>query len=369
MKRVFCFLTVLILLVSSCAKAPAPQPVYGIAPQKSAEGVTIQGNPLPALFEQEGKLYVRMADFATAIGGTFEVTEGLEIHTAKFTKGLGEINFTTDSLPPEGVCTLYLSGSIYDGTDWYHPLEEVMKYYDHHSFRDEENKHTYYTEYPLAEELAEGYKVPTLMYHAVSDDCWGYPSLFVSPANLEKQLQYLAENGYTTITFEDLARIDQIEKPVLLTFDDGYEDNYTELFPLLKKYNAKATVFMIMNCVGKEIYLNAEQIKEMDASGLVSFQSHTMTHEFLSTRTPEQLEHELYDSKLALARLIGKEPFVLCYPTGKYSEASIKATGEYYQFGLLMSGKNYVTGDDPLKITRKYIARSTTLESFKAMLK
>ena len=74
------------------------------------------------------------------------------------------------------------------------------------------------------------------MYHAVGDDCWGEEHLFVRPAELEQQLQYLSENGY--------------EKPVILTFDDGYDDNYTLLLPLLQKYHMKATIFMIAGDIG-----------------------------------------------------------------------------------------------------------------------
>jgi peptidoglycan/xylan/chitin deacetylase (PgdA/CDA1 family) len=248
------------------------------------------------------------------------------------------------------------------------PLEQCIPE-GYHLFEDSENNRTYYTAYPLAEEIPEGYEVPTLMYHAVADECWSsITQLFVKPAELEKQIQWLLENGYTPIHFEDLGKVDSIEKPILLTFDDGYLDNYTNLFPILKKYNVKATIFMIMGSVGGWNYLTADQIKEMDASGLVSFQSHTMTHEFLSTRTEEQLQTELYQSKLKLARLTGKESFVLCYPTGKYSQKSLEATAEHYQFGLLMSGRTYKTGTNPLKITRKYIARSTTLQEFADMI-
>ena len=81
-------------------------------------------------------------------------------------------------------------------------------------------------------------------------DCWGEEHLFVRPAELEQQLQYLSENGYETIFFEDLAHLERYEKPVILTFDDGYDDNYTLLLPLLQKYHMKATIFMIAGDIG-----------------------------------------------------------------------------------------------------------------------
>ena len=94
-------------------------------------------------------------------------------------------------------------------------------------------------------EIPEGWNVPVLMYHAVGDEIWGYSDLFVSAASMEEQLQYLQENGYEAIWFSDLAHIEDYEKPVILTFDDGYDDNYTVLYPLLEKYQTKATIFVI----------------------------------------------------------------------------------------------------------------------------
>ncbi len=327
MRKIFSCLLIVALLLGGCAKAPAPQPqvIYDPIPQKAGE-ITVGGRALSGVYSDGAQEYLKAEEI-----------------------------FWQETLPEGGLNTA-------EGR--YLPIGDLLEGY--HPFADGDR--TYYTAYPKAEEIPQGVKVPTLMYHAVSDDLWGIASLFVRPAELEKQLQYLIENGYTPIHFEDLGRVDTIEKPILLTFDDGYQDNYTELFPLLKKYNVKATVFMIMGSVGQEHYLTREQIIEMDQSGLVSFQSHTMTHEFLSTRTAEQLEEELYQSKLELARIIGKESFVLCYPTGKYSEQSLAATADHYEFGLLMSGPTYVTGSDPFKITRKYISRSTDLDSFKSMI-
>ena len=100
-------------------------------------------------------------------------------------------------------------------------------------------------------QIPEGWNVPVLMYHAVGDEIWGYSDLFVSEAGMEEQLQYLQENGYEPIWFSDLAHIEDYEKPVILTFDDGYDDNYTVLYPLLEKYQTKATIFVIGNAMGQ----------------------------------------------------------------------------------------------------------------------
>ena len=121
--------------------------------------------------------------------------------------------------------------------------------------------------------IEQSVNVPVLMYHAVSDNMWGIDELFVSPSSMEEQLRYLVDNGYEPIWFSDLAELEQYEKPVILTFDDGYDDNYTELLPLLQKYNVKATVFMIADAMGMQHKMTEEQVREMADSGLVSIRA------------------------------------------------------------------------------------------------
>ena len=165
-----------------------------------------------------------------------------------------------------------------------------------------------------------GISVPIFMYHAVGNDCWGEESLFVKPEELEKQLQYLSENGYETIFFEDLAHIEQYEKPVMLTFDDGYDDNSTNLLPLLQKYGMKATIFLIAGDVGKRHKLTREQISELVQSGLVSIQSHGWSHRNMANLPPLELLLEMARSQSAIAALTGRPPTALSYPNGSSNE-------------------------------------------------
>lgn len=212
---------------------------------------------------------------------------------------------------------------------------------------------------------AENVNVPVLMYHAVSDDLWGYWDLFVSPQTIEEELLYLQENGFDTIWFEDLSHIEDYEKPVILTFDDGYDDNYTELFPLLQKYNAKATIFVIPKAIGTPHKMTAEQVQELSRSGLVSIQSHTYSHGNLSTMDEETLIFEMEESQKYLATLTGQVPYAVCYPEGTRSELSIEVAGRYYDYGLLMNGQLYNTSDDPLRVKRFYVPRGYDLGSFR----
>lgn len=214
-------------------------------------------------------------------------------------------------------------------------------------------------------EIPEGIDVPVLMYHGVTNDMWGMTELFVSPENMEAQIRYLVENGYTPIWFEDLPRVDEIEKPVILTYDDGYMDNYTELFPILQKYNVKATVFMVTGTIDyNPRSLTAAQIREMSDSGLVSIQSHTATHPYLKGQSREAQEWELLQSKLDLAAITGKEPNVICYPSGSYDEITLELAKKHYCMGIDMNGLMYTTGEDPYQVERFYIRRQDGLGTF-----
>lgn len=362
MKRFFAILCIGILILSGCAPVePAPDPVYDTAPDRVETGITVGGVPLENLYKGAETYYIEAESLLSVLGGTAQADLGIESHTLTVTA--------------ENWSRTYISGgetanALYDGTKWYLPYEELLTELGYHLFEDTAQNHRYYTVYPKADGLYGGAEVPILMYHAVSDDLWGISGLFVSPSEMEKQLKYIVDNGYTPIFFEDLANIETIEKPVILTFDDGYDDNYTNLFPLLKRYNVKATVFMITGSIGAEHYLTAEQISEMQASGLVSFQSHTASHPDLGSCTAEELDAEMLQSKSTLAQITGKEPFVLCYPMGKWSDLSLEKTAEYYEYGIFMSGKTYVTGQtDRVKIYRKYVSRTTSLDSFAGMLR
>ena len=212
-----------------------------------------------------------------------------------------------------------------------------------------------------------GRQVPVLMYHAVGDDCWGEEHLFVRPAELEQQLQYLSENGYETIFFEDLAHLERYEKPVILTFDDGYDDNYTLLLPLLQKYHMKATIFMIAGDIGGPHKLTQPQLRELTQSGLVSIQSHGWSHKNMAAMGWPALVCELLRSKLALTLACGRVPTAVSYPNGKCTERTRTAAGWFYAYGVRTFDGTYLTGTDPLLIPRTAIPRGMTPEQFEYM--
>lgn len=196
-------------------------------------------------------------------------------------------------------------------------------------------------------------QVPILMYHNLAEEADGEATMSVEA--FEAQIAALAENGYTAISFDELQAYvyegaELPEKPVMITFDDGYESNYTLAYPILQKYNMKATIFVIGVSVGKDTYKDTdnamtphfsyEEAAEMVDSGLISIQSHTYDmhqwapYEDGSTAVRENilplegerdedyvaaLTEDFTKSRDELEAATGEEVDVLAYPSGAYS--------------------------------------------------
>jgi peptidoglycan/xylan/chitin deacetylase (PgdA/CDA1 family) len=163
-----------------------------------------------------------------------------------------------------------------------------------------------------------------LMYHHIgilTDPAAEQYPFTISPEMFAKQLDFLKRNGYTPISLDDLLRAYQTgqstcAKPVMLTFDDGYADNYTALFPLLKQYRVPVLIFLITQRIGKEGYLTWEQVREMHQSGLVAFGSHTCTHRRLRSLSDEEIWQEITQSKKILEEQLNCPILSFCYPFG-----------------------------------------------------
>lgn len=211
-------------------------------------------------------------------------------------------------------------------------------------------------------------KVPTLMYHSITDDMAyiEYPINAVSPLDFEKQLKYISENEYQTIFFEDLDNLGKYTRPIMLTFDDGFIDFYKEAFPLLKKYNQKATLFMIVGYISCENYCTVEQLKEMEESGLVDVQVHTQSHQNLTTIIGEKLESEVVGSKKILSEYLNNKKLnALCYPYGAYNKKVSELVEKNYLYAITMDEGCYDTKLHTLQeIPRYTIPRGISLNQF-----
>ena len=170
--------------------------------------------------------------------------------------------------------------------------------------------------------------VPILMYHHVryltpeADRTWR--GLTVDPAAFEAQMAYLVEHGYHTISFTDLADyFDRSrplpDRPVILTFDDGWREQYTTVLPILCRYGLVATFFPPAQWVNNSpLTLTWAQIEEMSQAGM-EFGSHTVNHHFLAQETIEAARQQLTQSKAVLEAHTHKPVIALAYPGGSYS--------------------------------------------------
>jgi peptidoglycan/xylan/chitin deacetylase (PgdA/CDA1 family) len=206
----------------------------------------------------------------------------------------------------------------------------------------------------------EAIPVPVLNYHSISDVPIGISILSVTTGNFDKQMKYLLDNGYTPIHLNE--NPSHYSKPVVITFDDGYADNYFSAYPILKKYNIKATIFIITGTVDTPGYLTTEQIKSME---LISFQSHTVSHRLLTTLSEAQIISELWESQIFLTRLTGKHVFALCYPVGKYNDLVMTLTSRYYRCAVTIQSGIGTELLGNYHILRPFVSRNDSIEDFK----
>ena len=174
--------------------------------------------------------------------------------------------------------------------------------------------------------------IPILLYHNISDYIPGQKydaSLNISAAEFERHMVTLLETGYTPITYSDYyAYMTEgaplPDKPILITFDDGYLSNYLYAFPVLKKLNIKATIFVITDRRGKSLGTNPHfswnQAREMVDSGIIDIQSHTHSHQVSTSLSDEELAYEMRISKRLIEMHTGKKCNVLAFPNGVGNE-------------------------------------------------
>lgn len=230
----------------------------------------------------------------------------------------------------------------------------------------------------------EKYEIPVLLYHRVINDpsLAGKHGTYVTTKQLEAHLEYLHKNNYTPISFEDLSMIDRFDKEkkyVILTFDDGYEDNYTLLFPMLKKFNFKAVIFMV---TGKKEntwdyldegrtfpLLERAQILEMNKYG-IEFGAHTMNHVDLTKVEVSEAKREIEGSREALEQLLGKKVSAFAYPYGSVNETVkelVKKAG--FKYGISTVVGPLAIHEDIFNIRRIIAHPDTNLSRFARKVK
>ncbi len=192
--------------------------------------------------------------------------------------------------------------------------------------------------------------IPVLMYHHfqhnVPDDL---TSTTVTPSEFEGHLKYLKENGYTSISLQELydfihGKAALPDKPFIITMDDGYESNYTYAFPLLRKYETKAAIFIVTSFVGKDPekfkHFSWEEAREMEASGLVDIQNHSHWHGRHGDMSEQEIMNSISTAQRLIEQNLGPRSIqAFAYPGGNRSSTSRKIVSKL-GFDIQLTGLN-----------------------------
>lgn len=189
----------------------------------------------------------------------------------------------------------------------------------------------------LSSSTSSGFRIPVLLYHYVeyvedkSDTI--RQSLNITPYAFEEQIKTFKDNGYTFLTASDVSDIldgrkKMPKKPVVITFDDGYRDFYTDAFPILKKYQAKATAYIVPNFLDRPNYMFVSQVEEIIKSGLVEIGAHTLNHVYLKGIDAKIAKEEIAESKKELEKKFNIEVVSFAYPYGAFDQETEKLVKE-----------------------------------------
>ena len=221
-------------------------------------------------------------------------------------------------------------------------------------------------------------EIPIICYHKVGLVEKGdtRPALFIKPFQFKLQMFIIKTLGYKTISLDEFLNFLKgekisITKPIIITFDDGYENNYINAYPILKKMNLTATICVCTGYIGKkgaifenekyikgknpENYLTEEEIIDMSQNG-ISFCSHGVNHFYMDELEGMSLENEITESKEKLEKLLDKEINFFCYPYGRYNKKTIEALNNAGYSGAFTIERDKVSQkDNPYELKRLVI--------------
>jgi len=219
-----------------------------------------------------------------------------------------------------------------------------------------------------------------LMYHSIGANA---EFSTVRPADFAQQMAYLKENNFNVISLADLASLMERGEPmpaktICLTFDDGYEDNFFNALPILKKYSFPAAIFVSTAYLGadyisrrgiKNRILSRDEIQTMSTSGSIAFGSHSHQHLKLPKLEDAQIGSELTASKNLLSEILGVQVLMLSYPSGWFDERIERVARKKFQI-ICTTNKGRVTANTPIwRLKRNSIDSRVTFAQFRGMVK
>lgn len=229
--------------------------------------------------------------------------------------------------------------------------------------------------------------VPILMYHKVNpDSSTGGLGLRVPPDKFSEQMEYLDKNGYHPVSLADfVAYVKEGRplppRPVVITFDDGYLDNYTYAFPVLKKYGFPATIFVVANCVGKTNEFDTkaglqpenrlagwDELQEMAEYG-ITIGSHTLDHPRLTKLSAAEAYRQIKESREVIARNLNRPVLFFSYPYGSCNPELARMVAESGYLAAVTTEQGLATRDSDLFLLKRVRVLGTySLKKFIAEL-
>ena len=215
--------------------------------------------------------------------------------------------------------------------------------------------------------MAKPYQLPILLYHrVVNNTCTiGKHKIYVWEEAFRKQMQWLKDNNYQTITFSDLEALPlgtNLSKKIIITFDDGYTDNYTIAFPILKEFGFRAVIYLVTDCRRNEWNLHEgepvlelmskDQLLEMQNYG-IEFGGHTRHHVDLKNSPPDKQHAEIAGCYNDLEELTGCKALSFAYPYGAYNDETLKMVAQAgFKYGITTIFGPHNWPEDLMRIRR-----------------
>lgn len=184
----------------------------------------------------------------------------------------------------------------------------------------------------LAMSPGPGVRIPMLLYHYIQvaspRDYMGW-RLSVTPTDFDAQMSWLAKNGYHPVTLREVmdflnGRRGLPDKPIVLTFDDGYVDFYTNAVPVLRSHDFSAVAFIVSGFLGRAGYMSEEQVLAVHSAGF-EIGGHTVDHVSLTRQSNDGLTYQLSACKERLERLLGEPVVSFAYPYGSFGAREVAA--------------------------------------------
>ena len=355
------------------APTPTPYPEPDMKVAESAFAINGQSYAGGAylLNGSTAPVYVRLSDLAGAFGSrlatdstgnNFSITA--EGKSLGFTAG--EASFTVDG------AVRALSGKTIPfnkGYDLYVPADDVLSAI-YSAKRTDADGTVHYLAFDPNFTLQEERSIPIFSYYTVADgkgsDYAKIEPDEVKQKSFEEQVRFAKTNGYSLITFEDLANLEQYDKPVMLTFDGCYSDVYSVVYPFIKQENVKINLFVCPEYLDQPGRLTTAQVQEMKNSGLVSLQCASLLDAgHLDKLTEAELTAKLESIKNSVRQLSGKEPLAFAYPIGQPATRLVNCAHSNFRFCVRRTAQRAfdTSKDDGSLIFRFTVDRTTPSES------